>query len=137
MFCGIHWYPVVIFQFLGFSRVIHDSSIRFYSLLLTSYRRVRKVYRGLGKAFVVHKNEDLEGNPLNHSCQVLVRFVRQPHQKIPQFGKKFRYFLAFHRHVIKSHLENEKWFFCVIFAELSCSFTVYINQKIYLMLYIC
>ncbi len=25
-------------------------------------RRVRIVYRGLGRAFVVHKNRDLEGN---------------------------------------------------------------------------
>jgi hypothetical protein len=37
-----------------------------------------------------------------HCCQVLARFVRQSHHKIPQFGKKFSIFLAFHSYVIKS-----------------------------------
>jgi hypothetical protein len=30
--------------------------------ILGEERRVRIVYRGLGRAFVVHKNRDLEGN---------------------------------------------------------------------------
>jgi hypothetical protein len=34
----------------------------FVFMLYTTGRRVRIVYRGLGRAFVVHKNRDLEEN---------------------------------------------------------------------------
>ncbi len=32
---------------------------------------------------------------LLHCCQVLARFIRQSHHRIPQFGKKLRYFSGF------------------------------------------
>jgi hypothetical protein len=42
-----------------------------------------------------HKYVLLESRHPSHSCQVLAKFFRQSHHKIPQFGKKFHYFSGF------------------------------------------
>jgi hypothetical protein len=40
-------------------------AFNFTNLEESDVRRMRIVYRGLGRAFVVHKNRNLEGNPAN------------------------------------------------------------------------
>jgi hypothetical protein len=43
-------------------------------LKVTQHRRVRIVYRGLGRAFLVHKNRDLEGKTFSRHL-VLYSYV--------------------------------------------------------------
>jgi hypothetical protein len=55
--------------YINFSLFIHYNTKKRVPLLSIYDVRyscgVRKVNRGLGRAFVVHKNRDLEGNPVN------------------------------------------------------------------------
>jgi hypothetical protein len=62
--CILGHYSLIFLKLVAIFGISKNINVVKYKVNIST-RRVKIVYRGLGRAFVVHKNRDLEGNSVN------------------------------------------------------------------------